>query len=250
MQQKIGIVIPCYNEAGRFDVSAIKKVLEEKSSYLTLLFVDDGSIDDTGTVLEDFCRNYNKEEAHCIALKENMGKAEAVRYGMNYLMQTGTYDLIGYWDADLATPFKALDDFVPIMEQRLDLLSVIGSRVKLCGRNVIRNPIRHYLGRIFVTFLNMMLSLSLYDTQCGAKLFRKDALEGNIDREFSSRWLFDVELLLRIQFKMGADICSWLYEYPLEEWTDIEGSKVTWKSFISALFDMLGIYVRFKLKKL
>jgi glycosyltransferase involved in cell wall biosynthesis len=250
MQKKVGIVIPCYNEEGRIDFLAIKKAMEDKSMCLSILFVNDGSVDDTVTVLENYCKNYSKEEAHCISLNENMGKAEAVRHGMNYFMQSNQYDLIGYWDADMATPLKSLKSFVSIMEQHLELLAVIGSRVRLCGRNINRNFARHYLGRIFVTLLNILIDLSIYDSQCGAKLFRKDALEEILDQKFSSRWLFDVEMLLRMQVKMRSKISSWLYEYPLEEWTDIEGSKVTWKSFVSAFWDFFGIYVKFKLKKI
>jgi glycosyltransferase involved in cell wall biosynthesis len=250
MRQKIGIVIPCYNEENRINLLAIKEAMEDRSRYLTLLFVNDGSVDDTAAVLENYCKNYSKEEAHCISMKENMGKAEAVRHGMNYLMQSSQYDLIGYWDADLATPLKTLSSFVSIMERRIELLSVIGSRVKMCGRNITRNPSRHYLGRIFVTVLNTIMDLSIYDSQCGAKLFRSAALEGSLNKKFLSRWLFDVELLLRIQLKVGSDICSWLYEYPLEEWTDIEGSKVTWKSYVGALFDLFRIYLNFRQKKI
>ncbi len=246
MQQKVGMVIPCFNEAERLNLSAIKRHFEKCENDLTILFVNDGSSDNTGNILEGFCRDYHDNVAQCISLSKNRGKAEAVRFGIKHLLNEGIYDSIGYWDADLATPLEILDGFMAIMHQHPHVVSVIGSRVKLCGRKIIRNPFRHYISRVFMTLLNVLMNIPVYDTQCGAKLFRTKSLIGNIDRKFCSRWLFDIELLMRIRKKRNADICSWLYEYPLDEWVEIQGSKVTWKTFVAAFFDMVRIYIRYR----
>jgi hypothetical protein len=54
----------------------------------------------------------------------------------------------GYWDADLATPLEMIPKFCEILESTGKHM-VIGSRVRLLGRNVQRRAIRHYLGRLF-----------------------------------------------------------------------------------------------------
>jgi hypothetical protein len=67
------------------------------------------------------------------------------------------------------------------------------------GAQIERSFVRHVLGRVFVTVASSLLKLYAYDTQCGAKLFRRDAVGSLFGGEFVSRWLFDIELYLRLR---------------------------------------------------
>ena len=132
-----------------------------------------------------------------VTLAANQGKAEAVRQGM--LAALGRRcDILGYVDADLATPPDELVRLVHIARDgKHDIL--MGSRVQLLGRAIKRNNTRHYIGRIFATCASLSLGLPVYDTQCGAKLFRPtEALAAALALPFTSRWAFDVELLGRL----------------------------------------------------
>src|SRR5207248_10840878 len=115
-------------------------------------------------------------------------------------------DSIGFWDADLATPFSELPGFLAILESRAAIQIVIGARVRLLGRDISRRPSRHYVGRVGATLIASSLGLAVYDTQCGAKLFRvNDTMRKVFAAPFLSRWIFDVEIIARFVQMRGRD---------------------------------------------
>jgi dolichyl-phosphate beta-glucosyltransferase len=94
------IVIPCYNEANRLNVGAFDRFMALHPDN-TFVFVNDGSTDQTFEVLERLRENHPS----CVVLniKQNGGKAEAVRSGLMYALDHLTASVVGFWDADLAT---------------------------------------------------------------------------------------------------------------------------------------------------
>lgn len=236
------IVVPCYNEAKRLPVPRFQEFLNQ--SNITFIFVDDGSRDQTPQVLESL-RSSHPDRVSVLSLKINQGKAEAVRQGIDFALQHHA-EYTGYWDADLATPLETIPRFLEILETRPSLDMVFGSRVKLLGRNVHRRPARHYLGRVFATIVSsFVLHLPIYDTQCGAKLFRvRPETPSLFADRFLTRWVFDVEILARYIQKTGsaAAAATHIYEYPLEEWDDVAGSKVKPGDFLVAFRDIARIY--------
>lgn len=243
---KTRIVVPCYNEAKRLKPEAFLVALADDPG-LSFLFVNDGSTDATLELL----RALQSEAPARVAimdLERNCGKAEAVRLGMLDATH-GPYELAGYWDADLATPLSAIGDLCHVLENK-DVDAVFGSRVRLLGKTIRRRPMRHYLGRVFATCASLLLRLNIYDTQCGAKLFRNNsALRAVLSVPFKVRWIFDVELLARFPLVMEApdDIGAerWI-EYPLREWVDVKGSKVKGSDYFKAAleFGILLLYLR------
>ena len=208
--------------------------------------MDDGSTDTTGPVLEEL-RADAPDRIEVLALGENRGKAEAVRRGMLRALDSSP-DYAGYWDADLATPLGEVPGFVERMRSDSRLELVMGARVKLLGRTIVRNPARHYLGRIFATCVSVVLRLAVYDTQCGAKLFRADPelLEPLFGEPFRSTWIFDVEILARLIRRLhengGPPVEDVVYEYPLTTWRDIEGSKLTGGDFVRSAWELARIW--------
>jgi hypothetical protein len=155
---------------------------------------------------------------------------------------------VGYWDADLATPLNAIQTFCDLLDSRPDLEIVFGARVRLMGRMIERSPLRHYLGRVFATAASLTLGLSVYDTQCGAKLFRASPMIRSLFQQpFMTRWLLDIEILARLIQQTRRDtglrrVEEVLYEFPLCEWRDAAGSKVKARDFPKALFELALIY--------
>jgi dolichyl-phosphate beta-glucosyltransferase len=242
------VVVPCYNEAARFHAIAFERFLAgAESNNIHLLFVNDGSSDTTLAVLESFRQRF--PERTCVMDQQpNRGKAEAVRNGMLRVMASGQAQVTGFWDADLATPLAQISDFLQLLDERPYLDMVFGARVRLLGRAIHRQPLRHYLGRCFATVVSILLKMPIYDTQCGAKLFRvTPELQQVLAEPFHSRWIFDVEILARFLSLYQGDharLAKEIYEFSLPEWTDVAGSKVRGSDFIRAFGELATIYQR------
>ena len=238
------IVVPCYNEAARLDTAAFREFVS-RGHPQRFLFVNDGSTDDTAAVLESL-RRQNPDRFDVCHLPRNKGKAEAVRRGV--LRALGSrVDAVGFWDADLATPLEEIPQFCELLEHNPRLQMVIGARVKLLGRTIERRILRHYLGRTFATAASVVLRLPVYDTQCGAKLFRvTEEIRAMFEEPFRTNWIFDVELLARfIRGRKAGDLEAAeeaIYELPLTQWRDVAGSKVKARDFFKSFFELARIY--------
>ena len=238
------IIIPCYNEEDRFDPASFTNFASPSYS-ITFLFVNDGSTDRTPPLLESL-KASDPTRFAVLHLQQNRGKAEAVRRGILAAADSHP-NYVGFWDADLATPLDTIPQFMDLAENRPELQIVIGSRVKLLGRKIERRRSRHYIGRFFATVVSTILDLEVYDTQCGAKLFRASpGIHGLFEQPFSSRWIFDVEILARlIQARRGKQLPQpeqVIYEFPLLEWRDVPGSKLSYGDFLSAAWELARIY--------
>ena len=240
------IVIPCYNEAARLDREAFSRFVS--SHDVSFLFVDDGSTDATRQTLDDL-RESRPDRINVLSLPTNVGKAEAVRRGLLAACESNpTY--VGFWDADLATPLGDILAFKSLLDARPDIEMVFGSRVNLLGRNVHRRLARHYIGRVFATAAAGVLGVGIYDTQCGAKLFRVSP--GFVDRlsePFIGGWIFDVEMIAReVRARRSSGltpVSKIIYEYPLTEWRDVAGSKIKPADWAKVAFSLGRIYLKY-----
>lgn len=234
------IVIPCFNEQHRLDRSAVEALLE--SPAIELVFVDDGSTDGTGALLQAIAEAH-PQRVEVVTLSANRGKAEAVRAGLRHALDHGASQ-VGYLDADFSTPPAEMLRLVDTLGST-SVSVVLGSRVRLLGREVERRLVRHYLGRVFATVASASLGLAVYDTQCGAKVMRRSpALEQAVAVPFTSKWAFDVELLSRLlhppEGVPGLEPSTFL-EVPLKTWRDVKGSKLHAGHMLKAGLDLLRL---------
>jgi len=233
---ELALVVPCYNEASRLDRDAFLQFVATHPG-VQLVLVDDGSSDGTGEILERI-REAAPAAVTTLRQPRNLGKAEAVRAGiLAGLAQRAA--LVGFFDADLATPLGAVDDFLTVLRDRPAVEFVLGSRVLLLGRDIKRKATRHYFGRVFATAVSNALDLPVYDTQCGAKILRANAATATLfETPFRSAWVFDVELIARYLRLPVADgepaRRDRLYELVLPRWHDKPGSKLRWYDFVRA----------------
>ncbi|HEX3772566.1 MAG TPA: glycosyltransferase [Polyangiaceae bacterium] len=254
--RRAAIVVPCFNEERRLDADAYVRFVEAYPPgaplEVAIVFVDDGSTDGTARVLQAIAARAPRS-FRVLTQRPNQGKAEAVRKGILDVLSRASgrdaLDAVGFWDADLATPLTELPAFVEVLEKNPGIDVVLGSRVKLMGRTIDRRPWRHYMGRIFATAASMALELPIYDTQCGAKLFRVTDWTARLFAEpFVAKWVFDVELIARILRvhpgppRTGARS---IYELPVSTWADVGGSKLKSTDFAAAALDLAKIRLRY-----
>ncbi|GMQ80451.1 MAG: hypothetical protein BMS9Abin04_443 [Planctomycetia bacterium] len=238
------VVVPCYNEADRFDPTAFLRFVQRVPS-IRFLLVNDGSTDTTRDVLERLCQA-NRQRFAVHHLDRNRGKAEAVRQGVLRALEESP-SAVGFWDADLATPLDEIPFFLEQLDRRAGSLMVIGARIRLLGRSIERQPVRRWLGRAFATAASTLLGLRIYDTQCGAKLFRATPeVRLLFAKRFRTHWIFDVELLARLillrRLHGGGPVDAAVYELPVSRWRDVAGSKVRSRDFFHAALELAVIY--------
>ncbi len=232
------VVVPCYNEEKRLQQQLFLDFVQ-RNSHVSFLFVNDGSSDATSSVIEDLSKQ--SSQILYLNLEINGGKAEAVRRGMLYAAENIAADCIAFWDADLATPLEELLPMLSAMEKG-NFEVVTGLRLKRLGAKVNRKSGRHYLGRVFATFASNMLKLPVYDTQCGAKIYKKELVKSLFSEKFVTKWLFDVELLARYVKNYGREeTVKSIYECPLFVWDDVAGSRLKMKDFLKAPLELLKI---------
>ncbi|RAJ13399.1 glycosyltransferase [Olleya aquimaris] len=235
------IIIPCYNEAKRLNVDAFK-AFQKNNSNFDMCFVNDGSTDDTMSILNEL-KNLDSG-IKIINFKLNKGKAEAIRHAV---LKLSEYDYIGYLDADLSTPLAEISRLLTIAKTE-QIEFVLGSRIKIIGSSIQRKAYRHFFGRVVATFIDSgILKLDIYDTQCGAKIIKNDLAQQLFKQPFKTKWLFDVELLARLKKEKGLTYCkTQVKEIPLQKWHDDGDTRITFFEFLKTPFDLLKIYWQYK----
>lgn len=244
MASELVLIVPCYNEAGRLREATFLEFVRQHPS-VQVLFVDDGSVDGTAA-LHGRLAAAAPASISVLRLEANGGKAEAVRRGILDAMDRGPA-LVGFWDADLSTPLGAVDDFMNVAAKYPGVDLFLGARVQLMGRDIRRKATRHYLGRVFATAASLALSLPVYDTQCGAKVFRVNGATRRLfAAPFRNRWIFDVEILARYLTLPvedgGPPRRSRIYELTVPAWHDVPGSKLRTSDFVRSMFELVTIW--------
>lgn len=219
------LIVPCYNEGERIDLTYFNQI--RKIEGVEILFVDDGSRDNTSEILKE----YSKEgRARFLALNRNFGKARAIKYGIQYLQDLGLEpSWVGFIDADQAFDLRTVKGMIGVLpEMALNgIEAVYSSRVKLLGRSISRKSSRHYLSRIISTLFGLIWQTIPYDTQSGFKLYRnsEEFRFALANLQCETRWFFDIETHLSLCKAYGRQLNGW--EYPVLSWQDKQGSKVT-----------------------
>jgi glycosyltransferase involved in cell wall biosynthesis len=231
----VSIVIPAYNESTRIrpllsEISELCELREPDSPAIEFIFVCDGT-DNTADIIRDYKKNNQDLMIRCLDFPRRLGKGGGVKAGF----AVASTPLVGFMDADNSA---SVSEMVRISHLIGEHDGVIGSR-HLPGQVLQRKQplLRRVQSRIFNGIIRLLFGLSFYDTQCGAKVFRKDALDAVLPGLRSTGFEFDVELLWHLS-KSGYS----LIEVPVI-WNDTLDSRLR----LSDTFSMLASLFRIRL---
>lgn len=243
MKYTSAIIVPCYNEYARLSVDGFIDHLKLYPQH-AVCFVNDGSTDSTIDLLNQIKQECNN--AYVLDEKENGGKAVVVYKGILFSLKNIQAEFYGYMDADLATPLS----FIALMEKEMssnsNLTLVFGSRQLAEKKSIERKAFRHYSGRVVSRMITWALGVKYGDTQCGAKLLRREGVKIGFSSPFKATWVFDVELIKRLINHFGkSEVLNRIKEIPVNQWKDVGNSKVS----SSYIFKMIGEIVRIRRMK-
>ncbi len=191
----ISIVVPAYNEALRIGPSleGILRFVKDRQIEAEVILVDDGSVDDTSGIAASFPIRVVRNDS-------NRGKGYSVRRGV--LEAKGSWVL--FTDADLSAPIEELDRLLEVADEGADI--IIGSRAVDRTKIAVHQSRFRELGGIFYNWtVRLILGLSIQDTQCGFKLFRREKFVPIFESQTICGFGFDPEILFLAK-RMGLKI--------------------------------------------
>lgn len=187
---KLSIILPAYNEEANLKrtVTSIAEYCDVKQYLHEILIVDDGSTDRTAEITHVIAAS--NPHVSLLSHESNRGKGAAVRTGV----QSATGDIVAFLDADGSTPVSELDAFFPYLDAGYDI--VIGSRYLAASTITRKQPLlRTVIGRIGNLIIQLLLLPGIVDTQCGCKVFTREAAQKLFTRQRIDGWGFDMEIL-------------------------------------------------------
>ena len=187
---RISVVVPCFNEEKTiyFNLKNIFDYLNNRFHDFELIAVNDGSADKT---LEELRRFQKEFPIRIIDNQPNEGKGKAVQRGI----LKSRFETVMFLDADLGIPIEELDEFLEEVKNGFDL--VIASRF-VPGLKILRPVVWHrrIMEKIFRLLRIIIINIwNIKDTQCGFKVFRREAAMKIFSRLTVKRFAFDAEVI-------------------------------------------------------
>ncbi len=229
------IIIPAYNEA-QYLGTKLDQYLAEFKADTEFLIVPNGCTDETPIIAQSYAKRFPNVRVHVIA--EAVGKAMAVRAGW----ERAQGEWVAFLDADGSTSAK---EFQHIFSARRDADGVIASRWAPGAKVENRSALRKLASYVFAAVVKLLFWMPYRDTQCGAKIFRRELIQRILPFIRVRNIAFDVELLLLCR-RAGASIV----EYPTH-WVDRSDSVIIGsplkliRSSLSMLWTLLTLRFRF-----
>jgi dolichyl-phosphate beta-glucosyltransferase len=203
----LSIIIPAYNEKDRIipTLNQVFNFISARNVHAEVIVVDDGSTDETRSHIEKAFPTVNYLSVY--SLPKNRGKGYAVKTGIQ--KSRGQYIL--FMDADSSTPITEFSELEPLLQNH-DI--VIGSRIKDATHDMKKPWHRKVITAVGRKVIHNFLIKDIKDTQCGFKLFRREAALEIAEQQTIDRFGFDVEILILAQkrnYKIAEVPVVWVH---------------------------------------
>ena len=229
----ISLIIPFFNESKRLDrlEDGLNQYRNRNQLIQEIIFVNDGSSDDTLLHLQKFQKQFPENNIQVIQIETNCGKGNALQAGI--LQAQHNWVLCN--DADLSYRLEQIDEWY-----ETELLDLNKNETIYFGKRIIKDKKSKFfvhriiIGKIFYLLIRLILGINIQDTQCGFKLY-PTAIAKEVFKDLQEkRFAFDLEIIYKL-IQQNYTIKT----LPVH-CIDIEGSKVnllkdSWNMFC-ALF--------------
>ena len=219
--KSLSIIFPVFNEELRLNSSFnhIKSFLKkEKKLKIEIIFVDDGSKDNSYNLIKKFIKNLktkNKVKLKSLKSKNNLGKGAALKLGV----KNAKNDWILTTDIDMSVSLFQISGW--IKKKLIDKKHSVYFGTRSHKKSIVqRNFIRKILGDIGSVLISIILNISIKDTQCGYKLYKKKLAKFAFSKLKNYGWVHDIELILLLKSKKVK-----IKELPVR-WVHKDNSKV------------------------
>lgn len=234
MKYDLAIIFPCYNERQRatktFEsyLSYLQKTPEFAMQKIGIIFVDDGSSDDTLSLLKEFAlQSTDHITIEALGYKDNLGKGGAIKFALKNIEST----VYGFVDAD--NSFKA--ESLPGMLEALETADFVLAQGAGQGKKTFYEKLRGLFSGGLKKISNFFIGIPNIDTQRGFKFFNQKVVDLAILPTIEDRFAFDLEVIARARAaKLKLAFVEVEFEHDAR-------STVTWRDGVRYLFDVLAI---------
>ncbi len=190
---RLSLILPAYNESHKIaqDLQILTHYFSNRPYEVELIVIDDGSQDETRTELERWkawapiSPRFSYE-----SYQPNRGKGHAVKQGVN----KGVGEIIGFMDTGSCLPLAYIDQAMELISKGAD--GVIGTRHSGNARFLHQPTLVRKMGTfVFRHLMHLFFGISVSDTQCGLKVFRKEVAKSLFSQITTEGFMFDIELL-------------------------------------------------------
>ena len=193
--KQVSLVIPFYNESKKFGLfkEHLLSYLPSNRFYGEMIWVNDGSTDDTGALLDKFSKEITSIPVSVIHVSPNKGKGNAIKEGI----KTAKLPWVLCNDADFSYLPNQIDEWVDsgLLDLNAEKIPHFGSRELGMTKGWVKFKWhRRIIGRIYALLIRWVTGINVTDTQCGFKLYPTDIAQQIFQKVKEERFAFDVEV--------------------------------------------------------